>query len=72
MGISEILIEQMAEYEASTNLKSTTIYLGLNEMNLLKRWGVDVFNMYSNTSDQIEFYGIKVYEVRIEKHLNVC
>ena len=73
MDISEQIIRKIAEFESKTGEKPKQVYLGLfDKMDLYefmrRRFGLKKFK----TKHAEEFYGIEIYLVDVDRHINVC
>lgn len=71
MKISEVLIKRIQDFIALTGKHPSAIYLGREEINLLKEWDSFMFHQDCNTPDKPTFYGIRVYEVTVENHIGM-
>ena len=71
MGIHEILVEKIINFEVETGSRPNAIYLGHNEIDALKAWWSLLGVKPIKATPDVEFWGIKVYEVKANNHLGV-
>ena len=74
MSIYEVLIEHIISFERHTGLRPKAIYLGREEILLLKSYVNYVnynYKQISRMSNNLNFNGIIVYEVKEENHMGI-
>jgi len=70
MRINEKILEKLADFEATTGVVPLAIYLGIEEIFLLKEWMHTTFGGTFDIDDP-ELYGIKIYVVMRMNYLGV-
>jgi len=74
MEISDRINQKQIEVITTKGYEPEHVYLGRIEIEELINWAKEEFELEASPSsaDEIDFLGLKVFEVKTENHLNVA